>query len=43
MEKVLVVLLLTKPIKDSKNSIGGFLVTLTDNSHGWFYRLLPVH
>ena len=42
-KKVSVVLLLTKPINDSKNSIGGFSVTLTDNSHWWFDRLSPVH
>ena len=41
-KKVLVVLPLTKPINDSKNSIGGFSVTSTDNSHRWFRRLLPV-
>ena len=42
-KKVSVVLLLTKPINDSKNSIGGLSVTSTDNSHRWFYRLLPFH
>ena len=42
-KKVSVVLPLTKPINDSKNSIGGFSVTSTDNSHRWFDRLLPFH
>ena len=42
-KKVSVVLPLTKPINDSKNSIGGFSVTSTDNSHRWFYRFLPIH
>ena len=32
---------LAKPIKDSKNSIGGFSLTSTENSHRWFYWLLP--
>ena len=42
-KKVSMVLPLTKQINDSKNSFGGFAVTSTDNSHRWFYRLLPVH
>ena len=38
-KKVSVVLPLTKPINDSKNSIGGLSVTSTDKSRRWFYRL----